>query len=254
MRSGHAGRKWRTILTVVVVVFLGLGALGWSWGRRPPAAADAHRRAVALFNAMETYAGTTALDQADDVASEDGVKVMVARNTRDGHEIVLAVTGHATTAHNYDIGPLFPTSGEREYSATRCFRWTSHRAWGTADQVDCPAHRSIDPATAPKAHPISSKVEARVRRALHDTADPDRIRERLTGVHVQVRRIGTTTALALAGTAGYRDGRAVPECLLGFRKGGRVDVWLPRTAQIEPGELACSPATALLPEARTAPH
>ena len=203
---------------------------------------------------METYAGTTALDQANDVASEDGVKIMAARNASDGHEIVLAVTGHANRAHNYDIGPLFSTSGDSGYSATRCFRWTPHRAWGTAQRVDCPVRRSIDPATAPKAHPISPQVEARVRRALHATAEPGRIRAQLSGIQVQVRRIGATTALALAGTAGYRDGRAVPECLLGFRKGDRIDVWLPQIAQIEPGELACAPATALLPEARQAPH
>jgi hypothetical protein len=56
---------------------------------------------------------------------------------------------------------------------------------------------------------------------------------------------GSDLAVALTG-----DG----DCLLGRRVAGRVQVWYPPAVTVQPGELSCSPETALAGQAMSAPH
>jgi hypothetical protein len=51
-------------LAVVALALAGLAGALWGWAQGSPAEALTHTRAVAIFDAMETYPGKTVYDQA----------------------------------------------------------------------------------------------------------------------------------------------------------------------------------------------
>ena len=232
------------LVLVVLTVGLSVGGAAW-WGHQEPAVAATHDRAVLLFDAMETYPGTTALDQALEARRNGRVRVMVARDTAAGREIVLAVTASSNRRNNLD---WWPSQGA-SYAATRCYRWTEDRDWGTADRVACPSTRDVDPARAPRAQPMGQDVADRLARALRRGEDPTD----LPGA--QVASDSGAVGVAVAGIRGYDSGRRVNDCLLGLRRAdGTVQVWKPSSVQVAPGEASCDAATALAAGLQRPPH
>ncbi len=254
-RSAPAAGWLRTVqktplgaLLLALLTALLLAGAGYAWGTREPAVAATHERAVALFNAMETYAGTTALDRADEAAAYPGVAVVVARNTDRGQVIVLRITASSDQRNNLDWWP----DPHAHYEATRCYRWTDDRAWDTADEVDCPA-TDIDPARAPRPRPIPSRVDDRIERALRGR--PDRVRQALAGLPgLDVQEVGGRIGVAVTRISGYDAGRPVRDCVLGYRSGRDVEVWRPSAIQVAPGEATCDAAGALEPSLQAPPH
>lgn len=242
-------RMKRLLLLVTPAVVIALGA--YAWGTREPAVSATHDRAVALFDAMETYAGATALDRAREATAYPGVEVMVARNTEAGHEIVLRITASAGRRTNLDWSP----DPEAHYEATRCYRWTEDREWGTAEEVDCPEVRDIDATRSEAAGPIGPGVDRRVRRALADSRGVAAVRADLAHVpDATVEDIDGTVAVAVSRLEGYRSGIPVRGCVLGFRRGDDVRVWRPASIQVAPGEATCEPQAALDPALQRPPH
>jgi hypothetical protein len=239
------------LLVVVAVVLAGLGL--WRWSTEPPAAAATQERAVRLFNAMETYQGTTALDQAREAKRYGGVRILVARDTSAGREIVLAVTATSTHRTRFDL-QFWPDADPPVYRATRCYRWTDDRAWDTADQVDCPAKREIDRSSGARPRPIPVGADRAVARALRGHPHRTGVQAALAGLDADVTEVDGTVAVAVAGVEGYDSGRPVNECLLGLRRGEAVHVWRPSSIQVAPGEMSCTAAAAFAPEMQHPPH
>ena len=235
------------VVTPLLVITLGT----YAWGTREPAVTATHDRAVALFNAMETYAGATAMDRASEATAYPDVDVMVARNTAAGHEIVLRITASAGRRNNLDWWP----DPDASYEATRCYRWTEDREWGTAEEVDCPEVRDIDTTRADALGPIGPGVDRRVHRALTHASSAAAVSADLAGVpDAMVESIGGTVAVAVSRLEGYRSGIPVRGCVLGFRDGVHVRVWRPASIQVAPGEATCEPQAALDPALQHPPH
>lgn len=235
----------KTLVTGLLLGALGIAAAVTWWGRQEPAVAATHDRAVLLFDAMETYPGTTALDQAVEARRNGRVRVLVAREGAAGREIVHAVTASSNRRTNLDWWP----SAGATYDATRCYRWTPDRAWGTADRVDCPRVRAVDPARAPRADPVQPDLGAELTRVLRRGGDPRKV----TGA--QVGRRDGAVGVAVSGVRGYDSGRRVNDCLLGLRRAdGTVQVWKPSAIQVAPGEGSCDPETALSADLQHPPH
>jgi hypothetical protein len=253
LSAGNDGLMKKAMLVTVLMglPLLFLGGTVYAWGTREPAVALTHERAVALFNAMETYAGTTALDRADEATRYPGVTVMVARNTPGGQEIVLKIRAASDRRNNFDWWP----AQNAHHVATRCYRWTESRLWGTAGEVDCPDHRDIDPSRAPHTGQIDSRVDGEVERALSRSRSAAVVRQQLAGVEdATVQDVDGTIAVAVTRISGYDSGRAVRDCLLGYRAGEVVRVWRPSAEQVAPGEASCDPEDALTSSLQTPPH
>jgi hypothetical protein len=230
-------------LAVLAALVLAVGG-AVHWARQSPAAAATHERAVRLFNAMETYPGSTAVDQAREAKRYGDVRILVARGDGDDRVIVLAVTATSSRASNADVSFL-PDS--RVYRATRCYRWTPDRAWDTADRVDCPEHRDVDPTTGPRSTPVTARTEHEVQAALEAGADAQAVRARVPGA--DVRAAGDVLAVAVPGVRGYDSGHRVNDCLLARRDAHGVQVWSLGPTQVAPGELSCTADLALHPPA-----
>src|SRR4051794_26638493 len=246
-----AMRKSLVLPALALLAVLVIGVAVYSWGTREPAVARTHERAITLFNAMETYPGTTALDQAREASGYPGVDIIVARNTSAGHEIVLRITAADDRRNNVDWWP----TQNAHYEATRCYRWTQGREWDTADEVDCPQRKDIDPARAPLTEPISPRVDDEVERALRRGRNAAEVRAELADVDdVAVAVIDGRIAVAVTRVEGYDSGRPVRDCVLGIRAARTVRVWRPSPTQVAPGEASCDPAGAVEPYLQTPPH
>lgn len=148
---------------------------------------------------------------------------------------------------------------------TTCYRveFSRYGVIDSPDRVDCPpnsAPASVPPAPAVPDVPVGAdKV---VHQALTRAATPpvvEQIRaDILRGLtplitdptatlppEVGVSADGDDVGLALVG-----DG----DCVLGRRIAGSVEVWYPPSVTVQPGELSCSPETALAGLAMDAPH
>ena len=244
-------KKFLLLMSLVLLPVLLIGGTVYAWGVQEPAVAQTRERAVALLNAMDTYAGTTALDRAREATRYPGVTVLVARNTADGHEIVLRITAADDQRTNVDWWP----DQNAHYEATRCYRWTEDREWDTAAELDCPAQKDIDRTRAPQAAPIGPHVDREVRRALARIDDAAQGRAALAGVDgATVAALDGSIAVAVTGIEGYADGSPVRDCLLGYRTGNNVEVWRPSDIQTAPGEASCDPAGALSASLQAPPH
>lgn len=224
-------RTGSVILTVVGLVLLGIAGLvaafvGWANGS--PAVAQTRIRAVKIFNAMETYPGTTVYDQAEEGAKWGDVEIMVAKNDPElgpnGRRIVLAITAHAECKTNWECATKIWHDDSQPYSATRCFEWTSQRRWDApADEVDCPAKRDID-TTRAKTVDVPDDAEARIKAALR-SADAAARLSALTGLpDLQVRADGKDVYVSTGGITGYWTGRMETECVLGWKTASGVEV------------------------------
>jgi hypothetical protein len=244
-------RKSLFLPALAMLAVLVIGVAVYSWGTREPAVARTHERAIALFNAMETYPGSTALDQAREASGYPGVDIVVARNTSAGHEIVLRITAADDRRNNFDWWP----SQNAHYEATRCYRWTQGREWDTADEVGCPERKDIDPARAPRTEPISPRVDAELEQALRHSRNAATVRAQLADVdNVSVAVIDGRVAVAVSRVEGYDSGRPVRDCVLGVRDERTVQVWRPSATQVAPGEGSCDPAGAVEPYLQAPPH
>lgn len=232
------------VVLVAVVLLGGFGAV-----RALPSEGEraARERAVKLFDAMETYAGTTALDQAREARRYGGVRIVVARETPAGREIVLAVRAVREPSNTADWFPAEP------YDVTRCFRWTEDRAAGEAGAVECPP-RDVDPRTAPTPAPVPDDADELVARVLAEGGGVLATREALAGLDAEVARVDGVLAVAVQGVAGYASGRRINECLLGMRVRGEVAVWRSSKIQVAPGEAGCYPESAAMPALQAPPH
>ena len=208
---------------------------------------------------MQTYSGSTVLDQAREgvrVGYGGPVDIRVARETTSGREIVLAVTGESSRRTNFDV---WPVSGSH-YVATRCFRWTPDRVWGTADEVRCPRHRHLDRSVEPSVTPVDARAERAVRRVLGDFRGPATIEALLAqdpdtaALRVDASRRDDVVGVAVSGVDGYSSGRAQPDCLLATRTGSKVSLWRPSAIQVAPGEGTCDAAAALSGFGQHPPH
>lgn len=229
----------RLAAVIVGILLLGGGIFYW-WGIQSPAVADAHNRAVKLFNAMATYPGTTALDRANVAMSYPGVRIVVAHNTPQGQVIVLAITGSAHTRHNFDFSFNFGSSSEPTFYATRCFEWTWGMRYGTAPEVPCPPV-SIDRSVAPSPDPRTPGDVQRVRRALTGSPTVASVRLALAGSRAIVEARPFGIALAWPGVAWYENGHAAPDCVWAIRDHHGVTVWQPTSREMRTGEFSCTP-------------
>ncbi|MFD7078144.1 hypothetical protein ACFV9G_28320 [Nocardioides sp. NPDC059952] len=214
---------WAVIAVVVLTLVAGVGAL-WVWAQGSPAEARTHARAVAIFNAMETYPGKTAYDQAREGARRGEVEILVATDRpADGRRIVLAITAHHECRTNWECATRIWPDSSNTYSATRCFEWSQSREWGTAEEVDCPRTPEIDTTPAGTVG-LPDDAEARLEAALraNDAAASVRALTDLPGL--EMREEGTRIYVASGGITGYWTGRMATDCLLGWKVDGTVDV------------------------------
>jgi hypothetical protein len=216
------GRLGVVLMAAAVVVLSGCGA------DEVDARSLTHDRAVKLFNAMETYPGSTPLDQANEAKRYGDVKVWVAKDTDDGREIVLAVTVKRSD-----------TWGQPLPSVTDCYRWTDDREWDTADHVDCPTTVDIPDVPEPPATPVPDGADHRIERALAGRSTVEQVRARLAGLpNLDVAEEDGVVYVATGGIAGYFSGHPTHECEVAWRAGGKVmTYWLDRD---HAAEGACS--------------
>lgn len=148
---------------------------------------------------------------------------------------------------------------------TTCYRAEFNRygVIDSPDRIDCPPNSvpvSVPPAPAVPVVPVGAdKV---VHQALRRAAMPPVIGQVRADVlrgltprvtdptasmppEIVVSTDGDDVGLALVG-----DG----DCVLGRRTAGSVEVWYPPSITVQPGELSCSPETALAGLAMDAPH
>lgn len=214
---------WAVLAVVALTLVAGVGAF-WAWAQGSPAEARTHARAVAIFNAMETYPGTTVYDQAREGEREGDVAVLAATDSlEDGRRIVLAITAHHECRTNWECATRIWPDSPSTYSATRCFEWSEPRAWDTADEVDCPRTPEIDTTTAQSVE-LPKDAEVRLDAAMRadDAAASVRSLTDLPGLEVQVE--GTRVYAASGGITGYWTGRVATDCLLGWKVEGEVGV------------------------------
>ncbi|MEI7056780.1 hypothetical protein WBG06_13255 [Nocardioides sp. CCNWLW239] len=214
---------WVVLAVVALTLVGGVGAF-WVWAQGAPAEARTHTRAVAIFNAMETYAGSTVYDQAREGEREGEVEIMVATDSPDdGRRIVLAITAHHECRTNWECATRIWPDSSNTYSATRCFEWSEQREWDTADEVDCPKTREIDTTPAETVE-LPDDAEARLEKALRADEPAASVRALTDLPGLAVREEGARLYVASGGVTGYWSGRAATGCLLGWRVGGEVEV------------------------------
>lgn len=215
--------SWVVLAVVALTLVASVGAF-WAWARASPAEARTHTRAVAIFNAMETYPGNTAYDQAREGERQGEVEILVATDDpEEGRRIVLAITAHHECRTNWECAIRIWPDSSSTYSATRCFEWSEPREWDTADEVDCPKRPEIDTAPAGTVE-LSEDAETRLETALRtgDAAASVRALTDLPGL--EVREEGARVYVASGGITGYWSGRMATECLLGWRVDDEVGV------------------------------
>lgn len=211
------------VLAVVALTLVGLAGALWGWAQGAPAEARTHTRAVAIFNAMETYPGKTVYDQALEGARQGEVEILVATETEEGRRIVLAITAHHECQTNWECATRIWPGSTSPATATRCFQWLEPREWDTADEVDCPRRRQIDTRRAAMVD-LPEEAATRLDAALraNDAAVNVRALADLPGL--EVHEEGTNVYVAAGGITGYWTGRMTTTCLLGWRVGGEVVV------------------------------
>ena len=212
------------MLAVVALTLVATLGAFWAWAQASPAEARTHARAVVIFNAMETYPGNTAYDQAREGERQGDVEILVATDSPEkGRRIVLAITAHHECRTNWECATRIWPDPSSTYSATRCFEWSEPREWDTADEVDCPKRPEID-TTPAGAVELPEDAETRLEAVLRagDAAASVRALTDLPGL--DVRQEGTRVYVASGGITGYWSGRMATECLLGWNVEGEVDV------------------------------
>lgn len=135
-------------------------------------------------------------------------------------------------------------------------------AAGASAQVDCPADDvSVTPPPAPPSVAIPVGADRVVERALRSghgaPAAGAAVRSALARAAARTRPV-TAPPTVTAATDGEDLGIAVQgepgACLLGVRTNGEVSTWYLEREQAMPGELGCSPETALRHLGTTSPH
>lgn len=211
------------VLVVVALTLVGLAGALWGWAQGSPAEARTHTRAVAIFNAMETYPGKTAYDQALEGARQGEVEILVATETEEGRRIVLAITAHHECQTNWECATRIWPDSTSPATATRCFEWLEPQEWDTAEAVDCPTRRQIDTtpaATVDVPGDAATGLQAALR--TEDAAANVRALADLPGLEVQAE--GANVYVAAGGITGYWTGRMATTCLLGWKVDGEVVV------------------------------
>lgn len=212
------------VLAVVALTLVGLAAALWGWAQGSPAEARTHTRAVAIFNAMETYSGKTVYDQAIEGARQGEVEIMLAtENAEEGRRIVLAVTAHHECRTNWECATRIWPDSTKTAAATRCFEWSESREWDTAAEVDCPTRREIDTTSAGTVDlPEDAATRLEVALRAEDPAANVRALADLPGLEVRAEE--AHVYVAAGGITGYWTGRIATTCLLGWRVDGEVVV------------------------------
>ncbi|MFJ9391331.1 hypothetical protein ACIRON_21075 [Nocardioides sp. NPDC101246] len=215
--------SWVEPAVVALMLVVAVGGV-WAWAQGSPADARTHTRAVAIFNAMETYPGKTAYDQAREGERQGEVEILVATDRpEEGRRIVLAVTAHHECRTNWECATRIWPDHSSIYTATRCFEWSEPREWDTADEVDCPRKPEVDTTPAETVE-VPEDAEARLEAALgaDDASASVRALSDLPGLEVQEK--GTRIFVASGGVTGYWMGRTVSDCVLGWKVDGEVGV------------------------------
>lgn len=213
------------MLAVVALTLVGLAGAFWGWAQGSPAEARTQTRAVAIFNAMETYPGKTVYDQALEGTRQGEVEILVAtENAEQGRRIVLAITAHHECHTNWECATRIWPDSTHTATATRCFEWVEPREWDTADEVDCPSLRQIDTTSAPTVD-VPEDAATRLEAALHtnNAAENARVLSDLPGLEVEAEGEGNVY-VAAGGVTGFWTGRMVTTCLLGWKVDGEVVV------------------------------
>ncbi|MEU6138497.1 hypothetical protein [Nocardioides sp. NPDC047086] len=214
---------WAVLAVVALTLVAGVGAF-WAWAQGSPAEARMHTRAVAIFNAMETYPGRTAYDQAREGERQGDVEILVASDSpEDGRRIVLAITAHHECRTNWECATRIWADSSNTYSATRCFEWSEPRDWDTADEVDCPRTTEIDTTTAQSVE-LPHDAELQLEAALGADAAAASVRALTDLPGLEVQAEGTRVYVASSGITGYWTGRMATDCLLGWKVDGEVEV------------------------------
>lgn len=214
---------WAVLAVVALTLVAGVGAF-WVWAQGSPADARTHTRAVAIFNAMETYPGRTAYDQAREGARWGEVKILVATDRpAEGRRIVLAITAHHECRTNWECATRIWPDSANSYSATRCFEWSEARAWDTADGVDCPKRPEIDTTPAETVE-LPEDAETRLETALRADDAAASVRTLTDLPALEVQEEGTRTYVAAGGVTGHWSGRVATDCLLGWKVDGEIGV------------------------------
>lgn len=223
VETGEVKTLWAVLTVVALTLVAAVGGF-WAWAQGSPAEAQTHTRAVAIFNAMETYPGMTAYEQAREGERQGEVEILVATDSpEDGRRIVLAITAHHECRTNWECATRIWPDSTSTYSATRCFEWSEPREWDTADEVDCPKKQQIDTTPAATVE-LPEDAETRLESALRgdDAAARVGALNDLPGLEVQEE--GTRIYVAAGGVTGYWTGRMTTDCLLGWKVDGEVEV------------------------------
>ncbi|OIJ23731.1 hypothetical protein [Nocardioides luteus] len=190
---------------------------------------------MAIFNAMETYPGKTAYDQAREGERQGEVEILVATDSPDdGRRIVLAITAHHECRTNWECATRIWPDSSNTYSATRCFEWTEPREWDTADEVECPTTTEIDRTRAATVD-LPEDAEVRLTAALQAENAAASVRALTDLPGLEVRTEGTRVYVASGGITGYWTGRMATDRMLGWKVDGEVGIKrLSADAQEEP--------------------
>ncbi|HET6167151.1 MAG TPA: hypothetical protein VFE07_10010 [Marmoricola sp.] len=197
----------------------------------------------------------------DTAAARDGRLVVIGM-----HELKATANEDAIARLTFRVHLTGSDAGfGNEPSITACYsvQFNRYGVMGSPTRIDCPVDADavpVPPAPAKAQVPVGSDevVRAALRHAARPAVQHDveaeivRRAGRLVtnpstslGPEVAVVVRGDDVAVALTGD---------DDCLLGRRVAGRVEVWYPPSATVEPGEYSCSADSALVGAAMAAPH
>jgi hypothetical protein len=250
---------------ILVLLFASVGLVACAVEPAPPRAAETDRVASIVARAIsyprqDSAAGFARAANATTAARDGRLTVIDLQELepRDPEDPLARLVFRIRLAGS-QAG--FSTTPE----VTTCYRVEFNRygVIGSPDRITCPADAapaSVPPAPAMPEVPVGADkvVDAALRRAatpaVADSVRADILRRLARSgarpsaslpPEVVVTADGDDLGVALTG-----DG----DCLLARRTSGSVEVWYPPSITVQPGELSCSPETALAGLAQAAPH
>jgi hypothetical protein len=250
-------------LLVLLVSVVGVGAC--SVEPAPPRADETDRVADIVARAIsyprqDSAAGFARAANAT-TAAKDGRLTVIALRDLDAHGLEDPIARLVLRIHLVGAQSGFDTIPE----VTTCYRAEFNRygVIGSPDRITCPADStpvSVPPAPAMPHVPIGA--DRVVRRALRQAAIPPVAEDVRAEIDRDLAALVTDPATSLPpGVRVTADGGDVGlaltgdgDCLLARRIGRSVEVWYPPRITVQPGELSCSPETALAGLAQAAPH
>jgi hypothetical protein len=244
------GQRWVLTAATVLAVAAGSGCAATESAREREADRVAQVVADAISYPRQSDADGFVRAAHDVRAGRDGRLTVVAMERSGDDELGDRLARLTFRVHL----PAVDDGWGQDPALTRCYRVDFARYGvmdGSPTSTDCPARRSwVDVAPAPpkaRTPAGTSEVVRRALRAAPRTVDAEVIRGSIVGT-MPALPPGSLSPDVEVGIDGADIGVSVhddTDCLMGARVDGRVLVWALSWAQAEPGEIPCTPASAL---------